>query len=46
MISNDYKYGIHSKNPCLKGIGIFIKKDPIPKDQIELRKEIQKVKEA
>jgi hypothetical protein len=30
----------------LKGSGIFINEDVIPKDQDELRKEVQKVKES
>jgi hypothetical protein len=43
---NDHKYSILSKSPSLKGSGIFINEDLIPKDQAELRKEVQKVKEA
>ena len=34
------------KSPCQKGIGIFINEDLILEDQAELRKEVQKVKEA
>jgi hypothetical protein len=44
--SNDHKYGILNKTPSLKGSGIFINEDLIPEDQAELRKEVQKVKEA
>jgi hypothetical protein len=43
---NDYKYSILSKSLCLKGSGIFINEHLIPEDQVELRKEVQKVKEA
>ena len=43
---NDHKYSILSKSPSLKGLGIFINEDLIPEDQVELRKEVQKVKEA
>ena len=43
---NDHKYNILSKSPSLKGSGIFINEDLIPEDQAELRKEVQKVKEA
>jgi hypothetical protein len=43
---NDHKYSILSKSPSLKGSGIFINEDLIPEDQAELRKEVQKVKEA
>jgi hypothetical protein len=43
---NDHKYGILSKSPSLKGSRIFINEDLIPEDQVELRKEVQKVKEA
>jgi hypothetical protein len=43
---NDHKYSILSKSLSLKGSGIFINEDLIPKDQVELRKEVQKVKEA
>jgi hypothetical protein len=42
----DHKYSILSKSPSLKGSGIFINEDLIPEDQAELRKEVQKVKEA
>ena len=42
---NDHKYSILSKSPSLKGSGIFINEDLIPKDQDELRKEVQKVKQ-
>jgi hypothetical protein len=42
--SNDHKYGILSKNPSLKGLGIFINEYLIPEDQDEIRKEVQKVK--
>jgi hypothetical protein len=30
---NDHKYGILDKSPSLKGSGIFIDEDLIPKDQ-------------
>ena len=43
---NDHKYSILSKSPSLKGSRIFINEDLIPEDQAELRKEVQKVKEA
>jgi hypothetical protein len=43
---NDHKYSIHNKYMSLKGSGIFINEDLIPEDQAELRKEVQKVKEA
>jgi hypothetical protein len=43
---NDHKYSILSKSSRLKGLGIFINEDLIPEDQDELRKEVQKVKEA
>jgi hypothetical protein len=43
---NDHKYSILSKYPSLKGSKIFINEDLIPEDQAELRKEVQKVKEA
>jgi hypothetical protein len=42
----DHKYNILSKSPSLKGSAIFINEDLIPEDQAELRKEVQKVKEA
>jgi hypothetical protein len=42
----DHKYSILSKSPSLKGSGIFINEDLIPEHQDELRKEVQKVKEA
>ena len=42
----DHKYSIFSKFLSLKGSGIFINEDLIPEDQAELRKEVQKVKEA
>ena len=44
--STDNKYDIISKNSSLKGTRIFINEDLIPKDQAELRNEVQKVKEA
>jgi len=44
--STDHKHDILSKTSSLKGTGIFINEDLIPKDQAELRKEVQKVKEA
>ena len=44
--STDHKYGILSKNSSLKGTRIFINEDLIREDQAELRKEVQKVKEA
>ena len=43
---NDHKYNRVSKSSSLKGPGIFINEDLIPEDQVELRKEVQKVKEA
>jgi hypothetical protein len=43
---NGHKYNILGKYSSLKGLGIFINEDLIPKDQVELRKEIQKVKET
>ena len=43
---NDHKYNILSKYLSLKGRGIFINEDLIPEDQVELRKEVQKVKDA
>jgi hypothetical protein len=43
---NDHKYSILNKYLSLKGLGIFINEDLIPEDQVELRKEVQKVKEA
>jgi hypothetical protein len=43
---NDHKYSILNKSPSLKGSGIFINEDPIPEDQAEIRKEVQKVKEV
>ena len=42
--SDGHKYGILSKSPSLKGLGIFINEDCIPKYQATLRKEVQKVK--
>jgi hypothetical protein len=42
----DHKYNILSKSPSLKGSGIFINEDLIPKHQAELRKEVQTVKES
>ena len=44
--SNGLKYDILSKTLSLKGSGIFINEDLVPKDQAKLRKEVQKVKEA
>ena len=44
--STDQKHDILSKTSILKGTGIFINEDLIPEDQAELRKEVQKVKEA
>jgi hypothetical protein len=43
---NDHKYSIFSKSLSLKGSGIFINEDLIPEDQAELRKKVQKVKQA
>jgi len=40
------KKKILNKTSNLKGSGIFINEDLIPEDQAELRKEVQKVKEA
>ena len=42
----NHKYRIISKSSSLKGSKILINEDLIPKDQAELRKEVQKVKEA
>ena len=44
--STDHKYDILSKTSSLKETRIFINEDLIPEDQAELRKEVQKVKEA
>ena len=44
--SIDQKYNILSKTSSLKGSGIFINEDLIPEYQAELRKEVQKLKEA
>ena len=44
--STNHKYDILSKTLSLKGTGIFINEDLILEDQAELRKEVQKVKEA
>ena len=44
--STEQKYKILSKTSSLKGSRIFINKDLILEDQVELRKEVQKVKEA
>lgn len=44
--SIDHKYDIHNKTSSLKGTRIFINEDLISKDQVELRKEVPKVKEA
>ena len=46
MSSIDHKHDILSKTSSLKGTGIFINEDLIPEDKAELRKEVQKVKEA
>jgi hypothetical protein len=35
-----------SKSLSLKGSEIFINEDPIPEDQDELRKKVQKIKES
>jgi hypothetical protein len=43
---NDHKYSILSKSLSLKGSGIFINEDLIPENQVELRKEVQKVNEV
>jgi hypothetical protein len=43
---NDHKYSILSKSSSLKGSVIFINEDLIPEDRVELKKEVQKVKEA
>jgi hypothetical protein len=46
MISfNDHKYVTLNKTLSLKILGIFINEELIPKDQVELRKELPKVKE-
>jgi hypothetical protein len=44
--SNVHKYYIFSKNPNLKGSRIFINEALISEDQANLRKEVQKLKEA
>lgn len=44
--STEKKYDILGKTSSLKGSEIFINEDLIPEDQTELRKEVQKVKEA
>jgi hypothetical protein len=43
---NDHKYSILNKSLSLKGSRIFINENLITEDQYELRKEVQKVKEA
>jgi len=43
---NDHKDSILSKSLSLKGPRIFRNEYLIPEDQVELRKEVQKVKEA
>jgi hypothetical protein len=43
---NDHKYNILSKSVILKGLGIFINENLILEDQVELRKEVHKVKES
>ena len=42
----DHKYDILSKTSSLKGTRIFINEYLILEDQAQLRKEVQKVKEA
>ena len=44
--STNHKYDILSKTSSIKGTGIFINEDLIPKDQTELRKEVQRVKKV
>jgi len=44
--STNHKYDILRKISSLKGTGIFINEDLIPEYQAELRKEVQKIKEA
>ena len=46
MNSNDHEYGVLSNTPSLYGIVILFQEDPTPKDQVELRKEVEKVREA
>ena len=46
MSSTDHKYDILNKTSSLKATRIFINEDLILEDQVELRKEVQKVKEA
>ena len=46
VISTEQKYNILSNTSSLKGSGIFINEDLIPKDHAELRNEVQKVKEV
>ena len=43
--SNNHKYGILSKTPSVKEIEKFINEDLIIEDQVELIKEVEKVKE-
>ena len=43
---NDHKYSILSKSSSWKGSRVYINGDLILEDQAELRKEVQKVKEA
>ena len=46
VISTEQKYNILTNKSSLKGLGIFINEDLILEDRAELRKEVQKVKEA
>ena len=46
VISTDNKYDILRKTSSLKETRIFINEDLILEDQAELRKEVQKLKEA
>jgi hypothetical protein len=43
---NDHKYNILSKSLSLKGLGIFINENLISENQVELKKEVRKVKEV
>jgi hypothetical protein len=43
---NDHRYRILGEYKSLKVFGMFINENLIPKDQVELRKEVKRVKEA
>ena len=42
---HEHKLDILRKSPSLKGTRIFIKEDLIPKEEAQLRKEVQRVKD-